>query len=162
LNSSINTSIYLIAKENIEINKGETLSFCNPYIISIFDVVAVKTMAKETQRVIFIKIDIISLKPVSYTETEKNSNITLLSPLLINGKNNAKSMKGISIESLLKYVLTLIFEIKRKYKTIKNCKNIKRLFSRLKKAIEKTIQNVVNILSSGFNSLNIEFPCISK
>ena len=29
-------------------------------------------------------------------------------------------------------------------------------------AIEKTKQNVVNILSSGFKWLNIESPCISK
>ena len=95
-------NVLFSANERIEINNGDNFNFWSPYIISIFDVVAVKTIAKETQRVIFIKIDIISLKPVSYTETEKNSNITLLSPLLINGKNNAKSMKGISIESLLK------------------------------------------------------------
>ena len=60
----MNTSIYLIAKENIEINKGDTLSFCNPYIIPILDVVAVRTIANVTQRVIFIRIDIISSTPV--------------------------------------------------------------------------------------------------
>ena len=94
--------MYLIANERIDINNGDNFNFCRPYIISLFDVDAVKTIAKETQRVIFINIDSISLKPVSYINTEKISKITSLSPLLINGKNNAKSMKGISMDSLLK------------------------------------------------------------
>ena len=74
-------------------------------------------MAKETQRVIFIKIDIISLKPVSYTETEKISNITLLSPLLINGKNNIEAY-----EELIESELSIFGEYIKKIKirTINN------------------------------------------
>ena len=48
----------------IEIINGETLSFCKPYIISTLEVVAVRIIASVTQRVIFIKIETISSKPV--------------------------------------------------------------------------------------------------
>jgi len=41
---------------------------------------------------------------------EKNSNNTVLSPLLKNGRNKAKSTKGISIDNLLKYVDAFILD----------------------------------------------------
>jgi len=158
----MNTSIYLIAKENIEINKGETLSFCKPYIISILDVVAVRTIANVTQRVIFMRIDIISSTPVLYIlKLRKFVKISPL-PLLTNGKNKANNIKGISIESRFKYVLSCNFETINNPATINACKTIETLFSKLKKAIERIIAKKEINFISGLIFTKYESLCVSK
>ena len=69
-------------------------------------------------------------------------------PLLINGKNKANNMNGISIESLFKYVLGCNFEIINNPATINACNKIKTLFSKLKKAIERIIaKKEINFIS---------------
>jgi hypothetical protein len=82
--------------------------------------------------------------------------------LLINGKNKAKSINGISIESLFKYVENFNFEAFRKPRTINNCKLIVRVFSKLRKAIERIMKKKETIFISGFVFTKYESLCISK
>jgi uncharacterized Fe-S radical SAM superfamily protein PflX len=62
-----------------------------------------------------------------------------------------------SIESLLKYVDIFILDKYNNNNTTKVCTIIAKFFSRLKKAIDKTIINVVAILISGLILLRKEF-----
>ena len=70
--------------------------------------------------------------------------------MLIKGKNNAKSINGISIESLFRYVENFNFEAFRKPKTINDWILIVRVFSKLRKAIERIMKKKETIFISGF------------
>ena len=67
-----------------------------------------------------------------------------------------QALKCISIESLLKYVDVFILDKFNKNNTTNVCTITAKFFSRLKKAIDNTIINVVAILISGLILLRTE------
>jgi|TARA_B100000902_G_scaffold134671_1_gene133076 hypothetical protein len=71
-------------------------------------------------------------------------------------------MKGISIESLFKYVENFNFDTFKNPNTIDAWMLIVRIFSKLKKAIERIIRKKDIIFISGFVFTKYESLCISK
>jgi len=78
------------------------------------------------------------------------------------GKNNANNINGMSIESLFKYVENFNFDTFRNPNTINAWILIVRIFSKVKKAIERIIRKKEIILNSSFVFTKYESLCISK